>query len=80
MSSSHITYTPHPNATPETELSALAAVYRFILFKSSASKEAAHPGGPEMARMRNAKGVSYVESCFDETSNIVHHGFAKENK
>ncbi len=31
MSSSRITYTPRPDATPEGELNALAAVYRIIL-------------------------------------------------
>ncbi len=28
---SQVVYTPHPDATPETELDTLAAVYRFIL-------------------------------------------------
>ena len=28
---SRITYTPRPDATPESELSALAAVYKFLL-------------------------------------------------
>ena len=28
---SHIAYTPHPDATPETEVAALSAVYRFLL-------------------------------------------------
>jgi hypothetical protein len=45
MGGSHITYTPRPDATPATELSALAAVYRFILFESSANKQ----GGPATA-------------------------------
>jgi hypothetical protein len=31
MTSSRITYTPRPDATPEAELSALASVYRFII-------------------------------------------------
>ena len=31
MSNPRITYTPLPNATPEGELNALAAVYRLIL-------------------------------------------------
>ena len=31
MSESRIVYTPHPEATPETEASALASVYRFLL-------------------------------------------------
>jgi len=31
MNSSRITYAPHPDATPEAELDALASVYRFVL-------------------------------------------------
>ena len=43
--SDSIIYTPRPDATPEGGLNTLAAVYRFILFESSARKE----GGPESA-------------------------------
>ena len=39
MSSPGITYTPCPDATPEAELSALSAAYKFIL--DSAKKNAA---------------------------------------
>ena len=31
MTSARIVYTPHPDATPETEASALASAYRFLL-------------------------------------------------
>ena len=31
-----IVYTPRPDATPETEVVALAAVYRFLLFDRNA--------------------------------------------
>jgi hypothetical protein len=37
-----ITYAPRADATPEAELGALAAVYRFILFDSQASKGGLH--------------------------------------
>jgi hypothetical protein len=40
MDSARIVYVPRPDATPESELNALAAVYRFILFDSHASKKA----------------------------------------
>jgi hypothetical protein len=40
-----LSYTPRPDITPDSELDALAAVYRFILFESSANKK----GGPETA-------------------------------
>jgi hypothetical protein len=42
-----IAYSPRPDATPEAELNALVAIYRYIIFESSASKEAARPGGPD---------------------------------
>jgi|SRR5215208_7186903 hypothetical protein len=43
MGSPRIIYVARPNATPETELSALATVYRFILSKSSASQIGVEP-------------------------------------
>ena len=43
-------YTPRPDATPESELSALAAVYRFCLFESNAGKKAAEGSGGKVAR------------------------------
>ena len=44
MSSARITYTPRPDATPESELDALAAIYKFVL-ECHASKKAADPTG-----------------------------------
>jgi len=41
MDSPRLTYTPHPDATPEAQLKVLANVYRYVLFDSQASK-----GGP----------------------------------
>jgi hypothetical protein len=38
-------YAPRPDATPEAELDALAACYRFILFESRA-KEGGAPAAP----------------------------------
>ena len=46
-----VTYAPCPNATPEGELNALAAVYCLVLNRH-VSKEAARPGGPD-ARKEN---------------------------
>lgn len=37
-----IEFTPHPEATPETELSSLAAIYRLVL-NSRAQKETVEP-------------------------------------
>jgi hypothetical protein len=49
MSNPRLVYTPHQDATPEGELSALAGVYRFILFENGAKKEATRTGGPDDA-------------------------------
>ena len=40
-----IDYTPLPDATPESELDAFAAVYAFVL-EAHAKKKAATPSGP----------------------------------
>jgi hypothetical protein len=45
-SNNRISYTPCSDATPESELDALAAVYAFIL-EAHARKKAAVPSGPE---------------------------------
>jgi len=42
MNSPHVVYTPRPDATPETELSALTAVYRYVLFDSQAKRGDPH--------------------------------------
>ena len=46
----HVTYVPLPDATPERELNALAAVYRFILNRHVEEKAAGVSGGEEYAR------------------------------
>jgi hypothetical protein len=43
--SSRVIYRPRADATPKSELSALVAVYRFIIFDCHAKKKAARPGG-----------------------------------
>ena len=43
MDSTRLTYNSLPDATPESELDALVAVYRYLLFESDASKRAARP-------------------------------------
>ena len=40
---SRIVYRPRESANPEAELSALAAVYKFVLSKSNASQKAVEP-------------------------------------
>ena len=34
-----ITYTPHPDVSPEAELDVFVAIYRFVLTESEASKK-----------------------------------------
>jgi hypothetical protein len=46
MSDPRITYTLRPDGTRESEMAALAAVYRFVL-DCHAKKEAAHASGPD---------------------------------
>ena len=52
MSSPRIAYASRPDATPEGELHALCAVYRFIL-DCHAKKEAAPESRPEDAERRS---------------------------
>jgi hypothetical protein len=52
----HIRYAQRPDATPEAELSALAAVYRFVL-DCRAKKEAAPESRPDDARKDQDAGT-----------------------
>jgi hypothetical protein len=54
-----VVYEPRPDATPEAELSALAAVYRFIL-DSHAKKMAAEPT-PDSDSCSDAAIVRHTE-------------------
>jgi hypothetical protein len=40
-------YTPHPDATPETEAAALSAVYRFLLLDRMHAPKDAGVGSPQ---------------------------------
>jgi hypothetical protein len=61
-SEAQIIYTPRPDATPECEKSALAAVYKFLIFESSASRRTAQLGGSDdTPSVVNTKVVSHVE-------------------
>jgi hypothetical protein len=70
-----IVYAPRPGAaTPEAELNAVAACYRFILFECSASKKEAVELTLDpyaAARVRNTEGVSHVEQRHDRSSQIT---------
>ena len=45
MGDVQLTYTPRPDATPEAELSALAAVYKLVLESKKAAEPAPEPDG-----------------------------------
>ena len=45
MAESKVVYRPRDGATPESELSALVAAYRYVIFECHAKKKAARPGG-----------------------------------
>jgi len=67
----HIIYTQRADTTAETELNALASVYRFIL-DCHAKKIAAEPGScNDAATVRNTKEVSNVEQRPDRPSEIT---------
>ncbi len=57
-----ITYSTRPDATPETELSALAAVYRFVL-DCHAKKEAAPESRPEDEKERSVHDSLASTNC-----------------
>jgi hypothetical protein len=64
-----IVYTERPDTDPEAEMSALINAYRFILFKSKASKKAAEPA-PEPDDRKDgtkAKGDSARAFILPET-------------
>jgi hypothetical protein len=50
----HIAYAPRPDAEPDAEIATLATVYRFILSKSNASRQAVEPA-PEPDGQNEAK-------------------------
>ena len=59
MSEPRISYTSRSDTTPESELSTLANVYRFVL--DSAKKNAAGMTGSNGTNLRRTKEVSHVE-------------------
>ena len=53
MTDSKVIYTPRGDATPESELSALVAAYRFLMLDLYASEKGAQPGAPDAAKESN---------------------------
>ena len=56
MGSARIVYTPHPDATPEGELSALATVYSFVLRCQEEKKKAVPADDPDDAKGSHEHG------------------------
>jgi hypothetical protein len=56
VSSSRIAYATRSETTPESEISTLANIYRYIL-NCAAKKEATHPGSPDDAERRSNDGA-----------------------
>jgi hypothetical protein len=54
MNCPEVIYLPRIDGTPETELSALANVYAYILQKHQERQQAAHPGGPDDGERRSS--------------------------
>jgi len=50
MAESKVIYPPRPDATPESELSALVAAYRFLMSDCHVSEKGAQPGAPDAAK------------------------------
>jgi hypothetical protein len=56
-----ITYTPHQDATPESEAAALAAVYSLVLRNYQARKKAAPADGPDDAKeIKDARATESI--------------------
>ena len=50
MAESEVVYRPREGVTAESELSALVAAYRFIVFDCRASEKGAQPGAHDAAK------------------------------
>jgi hypothetical protein len=52
----NITYTPRPNASPEAEISALAAIYRFLVLEKGDRNDLIGTSTKECATSQDKKG------------------------
>ena len=57
MAESKVVYRPRADATPESELSALVAAYRFVIFDCHVIEKGARPGALNYAEGPSLKGV-----------------------
>jgi hypothetical protein len=50
MAESKVIYRPRADACPQSELSALVAAYRYVIFDCHASEMGARPGAPDATK------------------------------
>jgi hypothetical protein len=62
MDNPSLTYTPHPDTTPEAEVNALASVYRFLLLEKGDHHDLTNAtvAGTEGANLAKKGNDSYV--------------------
>ncbi len=60
MDNPRVIYTPRPDATPEAELSALAAVYRFLLIEKGESNDLTGTSTKEWTTSQDKKGSNHA--------------------
>jgi hypothetical protein len=62
MDNPSLTYTPHPDTTPEAQVNALASVYRFLLLEKGDHHDVtnATAAGTEGANLAKKGNDSYV--------------------
>jgi hypothetical protein len=68
---SRVVYRPRESATLEAELSALAAIYAFILNKKAAEPAPDPDRSNDAAMVTNGKGVSHVEQRPDRSLEVT---------
>jgi hypothetical protein len=56
LTSSRITYTPRPDVSPEAEISALAAVYRFLVLEKGDRNDLTGTSTKEWTTSQDTKG------------------------
>jgi hypothetical protein len=61
MNSSHLTYSPRPDTTPEAEVSALASVYRFLLLEKGESNDLTGTSTKEWTTSQDKKGTENAD-------------------
>jgi hypothetical protein len=57
----HISYAQCPDATPEAELSALAAVYRFLVLEKGESNDLTGTSTKEWTTSQDQKGKAHAD-------------------